>query len=156
MERCPAVGLLDVYWCPILGQVPREVALEVNGSLRSWPSGSSAETSSCSAHSCSEVGACQTKVLSEQGLVPLVLRCVERCPAVGLLDVYRCPLLGQVPREVALEVDGSLRSLPSGFSAERSPCSGYSCSEVGTCRTRYSANKAWYRYILGNLNKSFG
>ena len=65
------VGLLAVWRCPLLGQVPCEVAPWVNGSLRSWPSGSSAETSSCTGYSCSEERTCSTRFISKQGLIPL-------------------------------------------------------------------------------------
>ena len=40
-------------------------------SLRSWPSGFSAETSSWAGYSRSEEGTCRTRYISEQSLVPL-------------------------------------------------------------------------------------
>ena len=65
------VGLLDVRRCLLLGQVPRKVDPWVDGSLRYWPSGSSADTSSWVGYSCSEKGTCRTRYVREQGLVPL-------------------------------------------------------------------------------------
>ena len=96
----------------------------------------------------------QVELLESLSLGPGVLRCSWCFGAwsdvlpVGLHGVWRCPLVGRIPRKVATWGDGSLRSWPSGSSAETSSCG---VTPAWLDFSMYGDAFSWVRFLAKSL-----